>query len=42
MHFCPRCGKPGYRVMGAGSFICVDHECRTKWSDDEGKVVIHD
>lgn len=42
MHFCPRCGKPGYMTMGAGNFICVDHECGCHWSDNDGEVVIHD
>ena len=39
MHFCPRCGKAGYKEMGVGNFICVDPECRTVWSvDDDGFV----
>lgn len=38
MKFCPRCDKPGYRLMGAGDFCCVDHECRCEWHvDDDGR-----
>jgi len=41
MHFCPKCGKPGYRCMGAGAYICVDYECRTVWSvEEDGKTTI--
>ena len=35
MHFCPVCGKPGYREMGVGNFICVDPVCKTVWSDEK-------
>jgi len=30
MHFCPKCGKPGWMV-GKRVFQCVDPECKTRW-----------
>jgi len=38
MHFCPRCGKPGWMV-GKRLFRCVDPECKCEFTVDDNGIV---
>jgi len=36
IHYCPKCGCPGYKEMGAGDWHCTDHiGCGYVWSEKE-------